>query len=400
MGTLLFLVVVGGRFVIPLFIPRFPLPALVAALVLDGVDQTIFQAFGYDPPGYQSYDKAMDMFYLSVAYLSALRNWTSRPALQVVRFLFFYRLAGVVLFELTEWRAVLLIFPNTFEYFFIAYEIVRLGWDPARVSLRRWVLTAAAIWIFIKLPQEWWIHVAQLDVTDTLAAYPWLIPILVLVLAGLALGIRFWLWRRLPQRAWSWHVAADPLPTEMDTAAERDAWVSAHWRVLSAATVEKVMLIGLLCLIYGYVLPGRRSSDLELFVGAAAFVVINVMISLAVARRTASLESALAAFGVRVLLNTALVLAADWLLRRFGGDINTGIAQFFAVLLSLLITLDDRFRPVSQVRMAAQSRPDPPAGRPGGPGVSGRPVPPGRAGAAAGDSGPGAVDGTPAKDAQ
>ncbi|MBG0568472.1 hypothetical protein [Actinoplanes aureus] len=390
MGTLLFLVVVGGRFVIPLFIPRFPLPALVAALVLDGVDQTIFQAFGYDPPGYQSYDKAMDMFYLSVAYLSALRNWTSRPALQVVRFLFFYRLAGVVLFELTEWRAVLLIFPNTFEYFFIAYEIVRLGWDPARVSLRRWVLTAAAIWIFIKLPQEWWIHVAQLDVTDTLAAYPWLIPILVLVVAGLALGIRFWLWPRLPQRAWSWHVAADPLPTEMDTAAERDAWVSAHWRVLSAATVEKVMLIGLLCLIYGYVLPGRRSSDLELFVGVAAFVVINVMISLAVARRTASLESALAAFGVRVLLNAGLLLAADWLLRRFGGDINTGIAQFFGVLLSLLITLDDRFRPVSQVRMAAQSRPDPPAVRP---------VFPGPAGATAGDSGPGA-DGTPAKDVQ
>ena len=25
---------------------------------------------------------------------------------------------------------------------------------------------AAFIWIFIKLPQEWWIHVAQLDFTD------------------------------------------------------------------------------------------------------------------------------------------------------------------------------------------------------------------------------------------
>ena len=28
------------------------------------------------------------------------------------------------------------------------------------------VLAAAAIWIFIKLPQEWWIHIAQLDMTD------------------------------------------------------------------------------------------------------------------------------------------------------------------------------------------------------------------------------------------
>ena len=351
--TLVFLAVVGGRFAVPLFIPRFPLPAIVAALVLDGVDQTIFQAFGYDPPGYQGYDKAMDMFYLSVAYLSALRNWTSRPAVQVVRFLFFYRLAGVVLFELTDWRPLLLIFPNTFEYFFIAYEIVRLGWDPARVSMRRWVITAAAIWIFIKLPQEWWIHVAQLDVTDTLAKYPVLYPILGLVLAGLALFGWFWLRPRLPARDWRWHVAADPLPVEMDTAAERDAWIAAHWRVWSAATAEKVALIAFLCLIYGHVLPGRRTSDLELLLGIAGFVLVNALISLTVARRAGSLESAAAAFGLRVLINAGLVLVADWLLRRFGGDLNTGIALFFAALVSLLVTLDDRFRPVAQVRFAA-----------------------------------------------
>src|SRR5262245_10239053 len=121
-ATLLFVIVVGARFAVPLFIPRFPLPAIVTALVLDGIDQSVFQWFGYDSPGYQGYDKAMDMFYLSVAYLATLRNWTSRPAFQVARFLFFYRLAGVVLFELTDWRGILMIFPNTFEYFFIAYE--------------------------------------------------------------------------------------------------------------------------------------------------------------------------------------------------------------------------------------------------------------------------------------
>src|SRR5918998_2248036 len=86
--TLLFLMVVAARFLVPLLIPRFPLPAIVAALVLDGVDQTIFQAFGYDPPGYQGYDKAMDMYYLAIAYLSTLRNWTSLPAVRVARFLY------------------------------------------------------------------------------------------------------------------------------------------------------------------------------------------------------------------------------------------------------------------------------------------------------------------------
>ena len=42
---LVFLLVVGARFLVPLLIPRFPLPAILAALVIDAADQTIFQAF-------------------------------------------------------------------------------------------------------------------------------------------------------------------------------------------------------------------------------------------------------------------------------------------------------------------------------------------------------------------
>src|SRR4029453_5647865 len=101
-----------------------------------------------------------------------LRNWTNGSAVGVARFLYFYRLVGVTAFELTDWRPLLLIFPNTFEYFFIAYEIIRLHRDPNRRSPLFWVIPAAAIWIFVKLPQEYWIHVAQLDVTDTVAKYP------------------------------------------------------------------------------------------------------------------------------------------------------------------------------------------------------------------------------------
>ena len=67
MEQTVFALVVAARFLLPLLIPRYPLPAIIACLILDGVDQTIFQLFGYDPPYYQSYDKAMDIFYLSVA---------------------------------------------------------------------------------------------------------------------------------------------------------------------------------------------------------------------------------------------------------------------------------------------------------------------------------------------
>ena len=72
---LIFALVVGARFIIPLFIPFFPLPAIIAALLLDGVDQTIFQQFTTLPlDGYQSYDKALDIYYLTVAYISTFRN--------------------------------------------------------------------------------------------------------------------------------------------------------------------------------------------------------------------------------------------------------------------------------------------------------------------------------------
>jgi len=149
---LVFWVVVAGRLLLPLLIPYFPLPAILACLVLDAVDQTLFQTLtDLDLSGYQGYDKALDIYYLTIAYLSTLRNWRNRDAFQVAWFLFYYRLAGVVLFELLHWRALLLVFPNTFEYFFIVYEAIRLRWDPTRLSRRNAILLAAAIWLFITI---------------------------------------------------------------------------------------------------------------------------------------------------------------------------------------------------------------------------------------------------------
>jgi hypothetical protein len=351
-----FLAVVGARFLVPLLIPRFPLPAILAALVLDGVDQTIFQALGYDPPGYQGYDKAMDVYYLAIAYLSTLRNWTSEAAVRVAGFLYFYRLVGVIAFEETQWRPFLLIFPNVFEYFFIVYEAYRLRRDPARVTFRAWVVTAAVIWIGVKLPQEYWIHIAQLDLTDLLSEEPWF----GVVLAGLAAlavaGLWFGLRPRLPEPDRRWAVRADPLPHRMDSAGERDRWFAAHGHVLSLGTAEKVALVGGLSVIFGEVLPDLRATGLELFVGMAVFVVVNAAITLLVARRLHSLRSSLAAFAARVLLNVALVVVASWLLRRDERDINEATALFFVLLLCLITLLDDRYRPVHAVRVPDRPR--------------------------------------------
>ena len=170
MGTTEWIVVIpssAGGSILPLLIPYFPVPALLACLILDSVDQSIFQQFPAIPlDGYQSYDKALDVYYLSVAYLSTLRNWTNQGAFRMSQFLYYYRMIGVVAFEMTQNRTILFIFPNTFEYFFLFVEAVRLGWDTKHMGRWTVILSAAAIWIFIKLPQEWWIHIAQLDMTD------------------------------------------------------------------------------------------------------------------------------------------------------------------------------------------------------------------------------------------
>ena len=205
-----------ARFVLPLTILRYPLPGVVACLVLDGMDQTHLSGFGYDPEWYQGYDKAMDVFYLGVAYISTMRNWVNLSAFSVSRFLFFYRQVGVVAFELTQVRAILLIFPNTFEYFFIAYEGIRSRWNTVRFQMKFWVLTAAFIWIFIKLPQEYWIHIAQLDFTDTWKDVSWFAPLIIGGSVVILLVLWFVVRPRLDPADHSWQIVAQPIPPEID----------------------------------------------------------------------------------------------------------------------------------------------------------------------------------------
>jgi hypothetical protein len=69
---LILLLVIGARLGVPLAIPRYPIPAGLGALVIDAVDQTVFQTFTRLPlAGYQGYDKALDIYYFSIEYRGA-----------------------------------------------------------------------------------------------------------------------------------------------------------------------------------------------------------------------------------------------------------------------------------------------------------------------------------------
>ena len=366
-------VVVLARLVVPLFIPMFPLPSIIAALTIDGIDQTIFQtqltpAFWNDiENGYQGYDKALDVYYLSLAYVATMRNWTNRTALAAAQFLWLYRLFGVTLFECvrdpadpSSWRWLLLVFPNTFEYFFIAYEGVRLRWDPRRMSPRLVVGLAAFIWIFIKLPQEWWIHVAQLDFTDFADEHSWVWPtVAVLVIAVVA--IAWWaITYRLPPRDWRLHVKADPLPAELDTAAERAEYRTANWRLFDWNLVEKVTLVSLVCVIFSQMLPGSTATPSQVIVGVGTLVVVNSATGILFARRRWIVENVVAQFAVVVAMNIGLV----WIGRALTPRFDPQHAMFFVLLISLIVVLYDRYRPMRELRRAA--------GRPDGPGAGTR----------------------------
>lgn len=368
-GDLLFFwAVVALRVLVPLTIPAFPLPGILASLILDGIDQSLFQSFTSMPlDGYQGYDKALDIYYLSIAYIATMRNWTNRLAFRLSRFLFYYRLVGVVLFEILQFRWLLLLFPNVFEYFFIFYEVVRLRWDPRRLTRALLLGAVGAIWLLIKLPQEYWLHVAQLDATDAIKVqvlgYPptadWGVilasrPLLfagLFITAGLLLyALRRLLRPRLPGADWS----PSLLPNANLPAVEEDQYAqtinSMVSRLVDYELFEKTALITLLVIIFAQILPGTRATNIELALYMVAVILINTIVSEGLVRRGIRWRSGLSQSLVMVAVNLPVMLLISLL--RYGTIPLLAFDNIivFVALLSVIITLYDRCWPVCCVR--------------------------------------------------
>ncbi len=350
--VLLIGLIVGARLIVPLLIFVCPLPAILVALVLDGIDQTLLHS-GLSPAkwdaiegSYQGYDKALDVYYLALAYLSTLRSWENLFALEVGRFLWYFRLVGVTLFEVLHdssspdsWRWLLLVFPNVFEYFFIGYEAVRLRWDPRRLTRRAVVGLAAFLWVFVKLPQEWWIHVAQLDFTDTAAEHSWIYPTLaVLVVVGCA-GL-WWAVRNVfPPKDWDLRFIVrlgrrPPVPMPL----------------IGWPLAEKIALTGLLCISFVEVLPRTNATPIRVVLTVALFVALDSVVSTYVAARSPASMTVPVVFVTVVLINVGVVEVLHLLSSRF----RVEHALFFAGLLSLLVACYDWCRPSYDERRAQE----------------------------------------------
>ena len=362
--------VVLARFLIPLTIPRFPLPSIVAALVLDAVDQTIFQQFPTLPlADYQGYDKALDIYYLAIAYISTMRNWSNYLAFQVGRFLFYYRLVGVALFEIWHLRALLLIFPNTFEYFFIFYGICRLRWDPSRMTKRLLLGSAALIWI-VKLPQEYWIHIAQLDAatdwikmnifnatTEALWSDVFRDAFLVFLGGGaLLVLVLLAVWRLvtrcLPPADRALTFSHGTHPNAFTSEQLRRARASEAASIIDRALIEKVVMVSLLGITFAQVLPDVRATNLQLAISVAFVITVNTALSHWLARRGNMWAFALREFAVIGIVNLSLVLVYASLAPNVDGAIDLRNTLFFVLLLTLMVTLFDRYRQIYLMRFA------------------------------------------------
>ena len=354
---LILVVVLGARLFVPLAIPRYPIPAGIAALVIDGIDQTIFQTFTALPlAGYQGYDKALDIYYLSIEYLSTLRNWSNLAAFAMSRFLFYYRLVGVLLFELSQIRAVLLFFPNTFEYFFLFYEAVRLRWNPRRLSVAAVVGAAFAIWVFVKVPQEYWIHVAQLDVTDTIKTVIFGAPTdaswgtivrenipfflgLIAVVALLTAALISFIRHRLPPADWRFSFDADAHGTDVTPEEFDAAQQSLARRFWDAELLEKVVLVSLVTIIFSRILPNAQASATSVAIGVAIVIVANTLVSELLTRRACGGEAHCLEFAAMAVVNAGIVAVFFVVLPITGGSFDVAATGFAVLLLTLLVTL-------------------------------------------------------------
>jgi len=157
---------------------RWPLAGAILAILVDLSD--LFMRQWLDLGGvrnYQEFDKWLDQVYM-LTFLAVALRWEPVPrAISIA--LYAFRLAGVVVFEVTDERDLLLACPNVFEFWFVfvaALKFFRLEAGdrreepllaraapallPFRYDVRHLALVLPVL-LGAKLAQEYALHVGR-----------------------------------------------------------------------------------------------------------------------------------------------------------------------------------------------------------------------------------------------
>lgn len=154
--TLEVLVIAVVRIAGSLPVLRWPLAGGIMAVLVDLSDLLLRDTLDLGGvPDYQSLDKWLDQVYMACFLVVALR-WQGTER-RVAIALFAYRLVGFVAFELTHERSLLLLFPNVFEFWFLAVAAIHrlrpgFRWSSVRLGVALVVLGG------LKEVHEWALH--------------------------------------------------------------------------------------------------------------------------------------------------------------------------------------------------------------------------------------------------
>lgn len=165
-------VIVAVRLVLPPLLWWNAFAATILVLLADLADGEVFRrAFSFKKnDSYQLVDKGLDFYWYCFALVYSVRF----PAFKLILFLFFFRAVGAVLLLIKKDRRILVFFPNVFENLFIFYVILLTfpsltsflgGSYPYYVGL--------LISIGLKIPQEYLLHVKQLQLYELLIGKRW-----------------------------------------------------------------------------------------------------------------------------------------------------------------------------------------------------------------------------------
>lgn len=193
------LLIIVLRILAPVLILRWPLVGVAVSFLADGIDYAIIGQSWVGAHDYQYLDKFLDVYMIAFAWVAS-RRWLDRRARLLAAWLFFFRLAGVLLFFISREEYVLFLFPNLFLDFFILYQLyVWISRHSNFIHGRGDGIAVVVVVLIPKLINEYYLHVYHVmpmalpHVVQWFYGWPFLLQLPVyLLLPGSYLGWRLW----------------------------------------------------------------------------------------------------------------------------------------------------------------------------------------------------------------
>lgn len=164
LSTILYGFIVFLRITVPFFIFFNPLATTVISVFLDAIDAEFASHNVLTKTQYQLFDKMLDFWWYIFAMIFSYQRFPDFRML--LASLFFYRLAGHILFYITKERVALVIFANFFENVFLVILAGKLINAFSFLLKPNFIGFTLAIAFIAKLFQEWFLHYAKLSIRE------------------------------------------------------------------------------------------------------------------------------------------------------------------------------------------------------------------------------------------